>query len=155
MTTTALGEMWFDWAGRGLLLVAHTKKGPDAETWSAMCSALAEALKRVDEVCTLVMTDGGGPSSAQRDELARATMGKKLRVSVISGAAAVRFIASSVALFNPTIKSFQPGDWRRGLEHVATGSTNRAMLEQAVSEFAQRPHAERFAVLKQIASAPQ
>ena len=147
--------MWFDWGSESVFLICHTKKSPDAETWSAACHAVAEGLKRNHRVGTLVLTDGGGPSTAQREELAQATERKKYPVSVISSSSAVRFIASSMALFIPEMQSFLPADWRKALEHLGMEPMERKTVERAIRDFALRPHANRFAVLKSVASSIQ
>ena len=152
MHTDPQSEMWFSWGADALMLVAHTKKSPEPATWSAMCKAVEDALRRAPEVKTMVFTDSGGPSSAQRAELARATEGKKYRVSVVSTAPGVRFIVSSMALFNPTIQSFQPSDWQQSLSHLGVSSREARKIEQAVRDFAKSPGGERFAVLRAVLS---
>ena len=143
--------MWFDWANESVLLVCSTKKSPDAETWSDHCHVIAEGLRR-DKFGTLVLTDGGGPSSAQREELAQATGRKRYPISVVSNASIVRFIVTSIALFNPAIQSFLPADWRRALSHLGVAPTELKAIERVIRDFALRPQAERFAVLKSVGS---
>ena len=152
MHTSPDGEMWFDWGGEALMLVAHTKKKPDAATWTAMCEAIAAALETRDELRTLVFTDGGGPSSSQRDELAAVTKGKRYRVGVVTGASAVRFIVSSMAFFNPTIKSFPPVDWRRSLEYLGVPPAELEEVAEEVRRLSARPGGDRFSVLNTVLS---
>lgn len=152
MPTVANKEMWFEWAGESVFLICHTKKPPDAETWSAACWSMAEGLQRNHKVGTLVLTDGGGPSMAQRDELARATGHKKYPVSLVSSAPAVRFMASSMALFISEMRSFLPAEWRKALEHLGMPPTELKAVERAIRQFAQLPSAERFAVLQSVAA---
>jgi hypothetical protein len=144
--------MWFDWVGETVLLICHTKKGPDIQTWSAACRAMADGLQRNPRAGTLVLTDGGGPSMAQRNELAELTEKKKYQVSVVSNAPAVRFIASSMALFIPEMKSFLPAEWRKALEHLGVDATELRSIQRAIRDFAARPQSERFAVLTSVAS---
>jgi hypothetical protein len=134
------------------MMIIHTKTNPDAATWSAACRAMGEGLNRDPRVGTLVMTDGAGPSGAQREELALATQRKKYRVSVVSSAPAVRFIVSSIALFNPKIQTFLPADFRKGLQHLGVDIAELRTVERAIKEFAQRPNADRFAVLTSVAT---
>ena len=150
MHTEPQGEMWFSWGADALMLVAHTKKGPEPATWSAMCKAIDDALQRATELKTIVFTDSGGPSSAQREELNRVTAGKNYRVSVVSTAPGVRFIVSSMALFNPTIRSFQPSDWQQSLSHLGVNPREARKVEQAIRDFAKLPGGERFAVLRAV-----
>jgi hypothetical protein len=73
-------------------------------------------------------------------------------VSVVSTAPGVRFIVSSMALFNPTIKSFQPSDWQQSLTHLGVATVDSRKVEQGVRDFAARPGGERFAVLRGVLS---
>jgi hypothetical protein len=144
--------MWFDWPSERVFLICHTKKSPDPDTWSAACRATVEGLSRPDFIGTLVLTDGGGPSSVQREELAQISGRKKYKISVVSNASIVRFMVSSIALFNPEIQSFLPADWRKGLMHLGVPSTEVKKLERAIRDIGQRPTAERFAVLNSVVS---
>src|SRR5262245_59912334 len=146
MPTPASGEMWFGLINERILLVCHTKKSPDAQTWTEHCGVIAEASRRAD-FGILVLTDGGGPSAAQREELARATERKKYSISVVSSASVVRFIVTSIALFNSAIQSFLPADWRKALVHLSVGSSEVKAVERLIREFSERPQAERFSVL--------
>lgn len=141
--------MWFGLINERILLVCHTKKSPDAETWTEHCGVIAEASRR-DDFGILVLTDGGGPSAAQREELARATERKKYSISVVSSASVVRFIVTSIALFNSAIQSFIPADWRKALVHLGVGNSEVKAVERLIREFSQRPQAERFSVLKSV-----
>lgn len=143
--------MWFGWANEWVLLVCHSRKSPEAETWSEHCGVIAEGLRR-EKFGILVLTDGGGPSSAQRQELAQATEGKRHPISVVSSASVVRFIVTSIALFNPAIQSFVPADWRKALSHLGVSPREVLEVERVLRDYSQRPHAERFSVLKSVAS---
>ena len=143
--------MWFRLIDERLLLVCHTKKSPEAETWTEQCGLIAEAVRRND-FGILVLTDGGGPSAAQREELARASERKRYSISVVSSASVVRFIVTSIALFNSAIQSFLPADWRKALLHLGVGPSEFKVVERLIREVSQLPQAERFSVLKSVGS---
>jgi hypothetical protein len=144
--------MSFDWGGDGLLIMAHTKKNPDAATWSAMCRAFAAGVSTDGEFRCIIFTDGGGPTGGQREEMAVLSRGMKYRASVVSSASVVRFIVSSLAFINPAIKSFLPSEWRRGLDHLGIRPAELSKVEQAVEAFAKR-HGSRFATLNAVLAA--
>jgi hypothetical protein len=141
--------MSYDWAGDGLLIMAHTKQKPDAATWTAMCRTFAAGAGTAGELRCIVFTDGGGPTGAQREEMAGITRGMKYRACVVSGAPVVRFIVSSLAFINPSIKSFLPSEWQRGLDHLGFRPAELSKVEQAVEQFARR-HGKRFATLNAV-----
>jgi hypothetical protein len=141
--------MCFDWADT-LLLMAHTKKTPEDASWSAVCRSLADTINEKGAIRTLVFTDGGGPSSSQRQEMANLVHPTKYRAAVFSTAPSVRFIVTSLTFINPMIRSFAPNEWQRGLEHLgATGPAEQMRVEQAVQRFAKRI-GDRFATLNAV-----
>lgn len=149
LTGDGAGEMCFDWADT-LLLMAHTKKGPEVASWSAACRSLADTIDAKGAICTLVFTDGGGPSSAQREEMAKLVHPSKYRAAVFSTAPSVRFIVTSLTFINPMIRAFVPNEWQRGLEHLGLSSpAERRRIEQAVQQFARRA-GNRFATLNAV-----
>ena len=152
MTSDVAGEMCFDWADT-LLLIAHTKKSPEPAGWTTMCRSLADTINTKGAIRCIVFTDGGGPSGAQREEMAKLIHPTKYRTSVYSTAPTVRFIVSSLTFINPMIKSFVPTEWRRGLEHLGvTGPAEHHRVEQAVQQFAKRV-GSRFVTLQAVMSA--
>ena len=149
LTGDGAGEMCFDWADT-MLLIAHTKKSPEAASWSAMCRSLADTIDSKGAIRCVVFTDGGGPSGAQREEMAKLIHPTKYRTSVFSTAPTVRFIVTSLTFINPMIRSFVPNEWQRGLEHLGAGSpADRRKVEQAVQQFARRV-GSRFATLEAV-----
>jgi hypothetical protein len=147
--------MWFSEVGNGLLIVAHTKKSPEAATWTAMCQSMRAILGHGGEVRTLVFTDGGGPTGAQREEMKVATQGKRHRVGVVSDAAAVRFIVSSMAFFVPSIQTFPPPKWRQGLAFLTSAAAEAQKVEQTLREIGRAPAFADFATVRSACASIQ
>jgi hypothetical protein len=144
--------MAWDWGGDGLLIMAHTKKNPDAATWTAMCRSFVSGATKDGEIRCIIFTDGGGPSGAQREEMANLSRGMKYRACVVSSAPVVRFIVSSLTFINPAIKSFLPSEWQRGLDHLGFRPADVRKVEIAVETFARR-QGNGFATLNAVLAA--
>jgi hypothetical protein len=58
-------------AGRAFFALLHTAEAPDNATWRAYVLALAAVIERTQRTIHIfAVTDGGGPDSSQRRELA-------------------------------------------------------------------------------------
>src|SRR5690349_5741196 len=86
----------------GLTLMAHTDKPPAEAEWNDYLSSVKD--EKISQI--MIFTDGGGPTAAQRKELKDALGGRTMPSAVVADAMGVRFIVSSVALFNKGIRSF-------------------------------------------------
>lgn len=97
------------------LIVLHTAQAPDAEEWRS-CIVAGEAAAKIARgaMHAFVITDGGGPDSAQRKELARALLGLHIQLSahVFTNSARVRGISTALRwmkLSTPDV--YRPGEF--------------------------------------------
>lgn len=111
------------------LLLAHGAAAPTDEEWGAY---LMDAAKWMPTVTgQIVLTDGGGPTSAQRralKELLSSIGHPPFRTAVISGSMLARGIVLAIGLFTPRIKAFHPGDPEAAFEYVHAAAFDRPGL---------------------------
>src|SRR5450432_244127 len=93
-----------------LLILRENAETPRDEDWDAFLAVLARNRANFTKLRILVITDGGGPNVAQRRRLQDALGGQPVRVAVVTGRTAVRFIVSSIALLNRQIATFAPDE---------------------------------------------
>jgi len=115
-----------------VFVLAHTKDPPSEGEWSAFMTAMKARMADAEHIRTLVFTDGGGPNAARRDDINQELRGRKVRTAVHSNAAIVRFMVSSLALFNPSIRSFEPKDVEAGLAHVDLSRDRKLVRDAAL-----------------------
>src|SRR5262245_15636810 len=139
--------LWFSVVGENLVLVAHTRANPSDEEWARLVDELRTTLRQRGDLRTLVFTDGGAPSSGQRSALADLSKDRAFRIGVVSDAAIVRFVASSIALFNRSIKTFSPANWRAALTHLSLSPSEITMTETALRDLVAKPGGTRFATV--------
>lgn len=133
MPTMAHGRLDLD--GRSLLFVLHGREPPTDAEWDGWLGVLrAEAAARSGDFSrssNLVLSDGGGPSTAQRTEVnnivAVATV--EPRVALVTESVVVRTLARGLSLFNPSFAVFDPASFRRAVIHVGLGGHEAAVLE--------------------------
>jgi hypothetical protein len=87
------------YTGTPYIIVLHTIAAPDPAEWDAFVSAVSAVMTSATEtVCAFAVSEGGGPTSAQRRALADAFgQGKTLpRTHVFTNSAFVRGIVTAI-----------------------------------------------------------
>lgn len=84
---------------------------PTDADWNAYMAAVQEARAKglePERMRTLVITDGGGPSAAQRKRVNDDLQGKPTPVAMVSSSLMVRGVVTALQWFNPLVKTFPP-----------------------------------------------
>jgi hypothetical protein len=95
-----------------LVILRESRSDPSDAEWDETLRILAESRDEIDLIKVIVMSDGGGPTQAQRKRLQATLEGKPIRAAVVSDSMKVRFICSSVALFTSNLSSFKVSEMR-------------------------------------------
>jgi hypothetical protein len=119
-----------------MLISLENKETPTDEEWDDFLKVLREGRDDFATLKLLVITEGGGPTAAQRKRLEQALGGRTLRVAVVTDSIKVRFIVSSIALLNRFISTFSKAELPRAYEYLglAAGEQRAAMLAVAEME---------------------
>lgn len=92
-----------------VIIVINNKVAPSDEEWAVFLETTSDEMKkRGDDLCVLVFTDGGAPSTAQRKRLNELLNGRSVPVAVMSNSMIPRFVVASISLFNKLIRSYAP-----------------------------------------------
>jgi hypothetical protein len=93
-----------------LMIVAQNAKPPTDEEWDYYIDGLRglEREKRLHLLQSVVFTEGGAPSSAQRGRLNDFLNGRAIRGAVVSPSGLVRGVVTALNWFNPKLKAFKP-----------------------------------------------
>src|SRR5262249_16125686 len=88
----------------------HSAENPADEEWEAYLAVIKEAIDRLglENVRAIAVTDGGAPSSAQRNRLNQLLGGRSVPGGVVTDSALVRGIVTALSWFNRAVKSFAP-----------------------------------------------
>lgn len=111
--------VWQD-ATSALLLGVHGAPAPTDEEWDHYCSWIAGVLAHPNPGC-MVMSDGGAPTSAQRERLRR-HLGNTCWTAVITDKAMVRGVVTAIRWFNPKVCAFAPWELREAFKFVGVGA---------------------------------
>ena len=121
--------------GNLVILRENTETPSDAE-WDETLRLLTLNPADLDKTKVLVITDGGGPSPAQRKRLDQALKGTPVRVAVVSESVKVRFIVSSVALVTSRIQSFRQSELAAAFDHLGLNHEERQVATRSINEMA-------------------
>jgi hypothetical protein len=117
-----------------LVLLREGRSDPLDREWDETLKILAEHRHEIERIKVLVVTDGGGPTQAQRKRLERTLEGKTIRVAVVSDSMKVRFICSSVALFTSKLSSFKVSELRDAYVWLELTQQERHLADQNIVE---------------------
>ena len=134
------------------LIVLHTAQAPDAEEWrNCIAAGEAAAATARGTLHAFVITDGGGPDSKQRKELAKAIAGLGVHLSahVFTNSARVRGISTALRWMNlSTPDVYRPGEFAALCADVRVSPSH--VLRECFALQAELPP---IALLEQIAAA--
>jgi hypothetical protein len=116
-----------------LLLRQNAETATDNE-WANLLRTLVALRADLQKVKIIVRTDGGGPSPAQRKSLEEALGGKPARVAVVSDHLKVRFVTSTIALFQKELKSFMVKESSQAYDHLGMLDSERRQADVALKE---------------------
>lgn len=116
-----------------LLVMRETFDTPRDEEWNAFLRLL-EACEDIERVRLLVVTDGGGPNSAQRSRLEGVLKGRSMRVAIVTDSAKSRFIASAISLFNRDHRGFSRAEMAGAYAHLRLTAVESRQVEFALRD---------------------
>jgi len=117
-----------------LVVSRETFDSPRDEEWNDFLKLLERQGDNVEKLRILVVTDGGGPNSAQRARLEAVLKGRSVRVAIVTDSAKSRFIASAVSLFNRDHGGFSKAEIKSAYAHLRLNPHECRLVEQALQE---------------------
>lgn len=108
-----------------LNLVVHTEKPPGDEEWDAYITAIKSYERELPRVRTMVITEGGGPNSAQRRTLNDFLRGRTTLVVLVSSSPIARGITTALSWFNPKVRSFAPDTIDAAFEYLGVAEQDK------------------------------
>lgn len=136
-------NMVFKLIGNCLLMV-HNADPPTQEDADAFLRMLKA--HDVTRLRSLVLTEGGAPTAAQRKQFNELLDGRNHLTAVVTDRTMVRGIVTAFSWFNPKIKAFPPESMEDALRYLEirpsefrTILTEAAKLKQSVSSGAAAP----------------
>lgn len=126
MDETKRSNMVFEAVGRTLVIV-HSKDFPSDAEWNAYLEVLGKHLKLHDRR-SLVLTEGGAPSSNQRARMSAIVGESVATTAVVSSSSAVRATVRALNLNNPAICAFAPDDVSGAMEHLGLTESERRQI---------------------------
>lgn len=127
MVETKKANMVFEAVGRTLVIV-HNRDFPSDAEWDGYLGSLGAQLAQGDERRSLVVTEGGAPSTHQRARMAAVVGASVATTAVVSSSRAVRATVGALNLSNSAIRAFAPDDLDGALEHLGLSENERQQI---------------------------
>ena len=116
-----------------LFVLVHAATSPDDTTWSRYVAEYGRVDRPRSFPRALVLSDGGGPSGAQRKALEEVA-GDDDRAAIVSASALPRFVVSMLTLRTPNIQAFAPREIDEAMRFLDLSSAERREVAAHVSE---------------------
>ena len=124
-----------------VVLSLHRKEAPSDEAWDGYIAAFVQALAEVQgdsrRIRGLAISDGGGPTSKQRDRLnsfmRNMTEGRGT-VAIVTADPIVRGIVKALSWFNPMARAFAPTELSRAIDYLGLTPVQRLHFEPALDQ---------------------
>lgn len=130
------GNLVFAALGRTLVVV-HNREFPSDAEWDAYLEALRAHSAEREDRRSLVVTEGGAPSSKQRLRMSAVVGASVATTAVVSSSSAVRATVAALSLQNPSIRAFEPGDLAGALDHLGLREQERREIRAALPSLQQ------------------
>jgi hypothetical protein len=119
--------------GNLILLRQNAEVASEAE-WGNLLKLIVALRTEIPKVKFIVRTDGGGPSPPQRKSLEEALGGAPARVAVVSDHLKVRFVTSTIALFQKELRSFMTKEIQQAYDHLGMSESERRHADTSLKE---------------------
>ena len=125
-----------------VVIALHTGLSPSDREWQQYLAALERAWARhksdTRRIRALSISDGGAPSTRQREQLngllKRASGGQGV-VAIVTDNLITRNIVRALSWFNPDIRAFAPSALHAAIHYLSLPEAGRSSFEAALSGY--------------------
>jgi hypothetical protein len=117
-----------------LILLRQNAETATEEEWASLLRLIVSLRAELNKVKFIVRTDGGGPSPPQRKSLEEALGGVPARVAIVSDHLKVRFVTSTIALFQKELRSFMVKEIAQAYDHLKMQESERRQSDASLKE---------------------
>ena len=124
-----------------IVISLHRYEAPTAQEWSEYIQALTVAMVALKGnklgIRGLSISDGGGPTGKQRDELntfMSQFTGGRGTVAIVTANPFVRTIIKALSWFNPQARGFAPDELAEAIDYLGLTAMQRSEFEFTLNE---------------------
>ncbi len=137
MAEPQTSNMVFEAVGRTLVVV-HNKDFPSDAEWDAYLDALRAHISEYADRRSLVVTEGGAPSSKQRTRMTELVSDHAAPTAVLTSSPAVMATVGALNLRNAAIRAFPPDGLDAALDHLGLTAEERQRTAEVLPALQQR-----------------
>jgi hypothetical protein len=101
----------------GVFVVVHGKANPEDDEWTDYLEYYKQFGR--NSLKTLILTEGGGPSTKQRGQMNEALQGSTPIIALCTDSKVVRGIVTAISWFNSNIKAFPREQTQAALAYLS------------------------------------
>lgn len=124
-----------------VVISLHGREPPTDREWAQYMESLRLAIIALKGdkrgIRGFSISDGGGPTAAQREQVnafMREYTGSRGRISIITSNPFVRAIITALRLFNPQARGFAPSDLSAAIDYLGLTPEQRSEFEFALNQ---------------------
>lgn len=137
-----------------LLIIRQNQSAPTNEDWDALLSAISTQRAELKDMRAICFTDGGGPTVEQRKRLAAAMGGKQIQSAVMCDQAIVRFVVSTISLFNKSMRTYSWRELDNAYDWLGLRSDERRIVEESIPTMSAQVRSQRNHVRALVSESP-
>lgn len=111
-----------------VVAIYHSKRDPSDDEWGYFLAAMGRVRGQLAQARAVIFSEGGTPSVAQRDRLAKEIGWRPTVTSVIADSIMPRAAANAAALANRHVRAFVSSELELALVHVDATVAERAFV---------------------------
>jgi hypothetical protein len=124
-----------------IVVSLHRKQAPTSEEWLEYIQVLSETMVVLQgdgsRIRGLSISDGGGPSAKQREQVndfMRRSTGGRGTISIVTADPIVRGIVRALSWFNPQARGFAPDQLSAAIDYLGLTPQQRSDFETVLNE---------------------
>jgi hypothetical protein len=121
-------------AFQSFMVSVHTNRAPTDAEWGRVLDEYRQRASDMDSLRVLVYAEGGAPNARQRAALNEVTVGKKLRVAILTSSPIARAVGTAMGWFNPLFRVFGTHELERALDHLQVKGPDRQRLSRTLDD---------------------
>jgi hypothetical protein len=137
-----------------LLIIRQNQSAPTNDDWDALLKVISGRRTELKDMRAICFTDGGGPTIDQRKRLAAAMGGNQMQSAVICDQGVVRFVVSTISLFNKSMRTYSWRDLDEAYIWLGLRADERRMVEHSVPEMSAQVRSRRNHVRAVLSDSP-
>jgi hypothetical protein len=137
-----------------LLIIRQNQSAPTNDDWDVLLRVISDRRAELKDMRAICFTDGGGPTVEQRKRLALAMGGNQIQSAVMCDLAVVRFVVSTISLFNKSMRTYSWRDLEEAYTWLGLRTEERLIVEESIPTMSAQVRSKRSHARAVVSESP-